>query len=178
MPLPIAHGLVGAGLVAAIHPRPARRFFAPLVAGAALANAPDLDFLLVYGFGQRSWHRAFTHSITVALAVSLLFILFLGLRRIRVAAAYGLAFASHMVLDFVTTKEGGGLELFWPISTARVKLGLWGLSEVPSRLAAAEVLQALAMEAMLFAPLLLLILLLRRTLSVGRGSGQGVRIRD
>ncbi len=171
MPLPIAHGLVGAGLVAAIHPRPARRFFTPLLAGAALANAPDLDFLLVYGFGMRGWHRSFTHSVAVALAVTLFFILSFGRRRIREAAAYGLAFASHMVLDFVITKEGGGLELLWPFSAERLKLGLWGLSELPSRLPAAEVLRDLAVEAALFAPPFLLILLLRRTLAARRGRG-------
>ena len=169
MPLPIAHGLVGAGLVAAIHPRPARRFFAPLLAGAALANAPDLDFLLVFGFGMRGWHRGFTHSVALALAVSLFFLLSFGWRRIREAVAYGLAFASHAVLDFVTTKEGGGLQLLWPFSAERLKLGWWGLSELPSRLPAAEVLRDLALEAALFAPPLLLILLLRRTLASARG---------
>jgi inner membrane protein len=168
MPLPIAHGLAGAGVVAAIHPRPAGRFFTPLLVGALLANAPDLDFILVLGSGQRSWHRAFTHSIAFALAASLLFVLSFGRRRVRESAAYGLAFASHMVLDFVTTKEGGGLELLWPFSTERLRLGWWGLSELPSRLPAAEVLKALALEAALFAPPLVLILLLRRTLAAAR----------
>ncbi|HYG80999.1 MAG TPA: metal-dependent hydrolase [Pyrinomonadaceae bacterium] len=165
MPLPIAHGLVGASVVAAIHPRPARRLFLPLLAGAVLANAADLDFLLVFALRSRAWHRGFTHSIAFALAVCLLFALSFGWRRIREAAAYGLAFASHAVLDFATTKEGGGLELLWPFSTERLRLGWWGLSEVPSRLPAAEVLKALATEAALFAPPLLLILLLRRTLA-------------
>lgn len=169
MPLPIAHGLVGASVVAAIHPQPARRFFMPLLAGAFLANAADFDFLLVFGLGFRGWHRSFTHSIAFALAVCLMFALYFGRRRIREAAAYGLAFASHAFLDFVTTKEGGGLELLWPFSTERLKLGWWGLSELPSRLPAAEVLKDLALEAALFAPPFLLILLLRRTLAMPRG---------
>ena len=48
MPLPFAHGLVGAGIVAALHPEPARRRFAPLIVGALLANCADVDFALVF----------------------------------------------------------------------------------------------------------------------------------
>jgi membrane-bound metal-dependent hydrolase YbcI (DUF457 family) len=69
MPLPFAHGLVGASIVAALHPRPARRHFAPLVMGALFANCADLDFALVALAHDRSYHRGFTHSLVFALAL-------------------------------------------------------------------------------------------------------------
>ena len=163
MPLPVAHGLLGAGLVAALHARPASgRRAVPLLVGALLANAADLDFLMVFALGSRAWHRGFTHSLVFALAVALTLALSLGRRRLREAASYGLAFASHGVLDFLTAKEGGGVELLWPFVGERFRLGWWGLSEVPSRLPPAGVLRALALEIALFAPPLLAVILLRK----------------
>src|SRR4028119_2262359 len=106
MPLPIAHALVGASVVAAVHTRPTPlRHPAALLAGAFLANAPDLDFFLVFTLHSRTWHRGFTHSLLFACFISLLLIFCLGRRRARDGAAYGLAFASHCVLDFLTTRE-------------------------------------------------------------------------
>ena len=164
MPLPVAHSLVGAGLVAAALPRAASRrpYLLALAAGALLANAADLDFLLVFALGSRAWHRGFTHSAAFALAVCLAFLLALGRRRAREAAAYGLAYASHALLDFATTLEGGGSELLWPFSGDRLGLRWWGLSELPSRLPPAEVLKSLGLEFALFAPPLLALLLWRR----------------
>ena len=105
MPSPIAHGLVGASLVAAVLPRAGRaRYRLLLAAGAGLANAADLDFFLVYLFRSRAWHRGFTHSLVFALAVFFGLLLALGRRRAREAAALGLAYASHVLLDFATTK--------------------------------------------------------------------------
>jgi membrane-bound metal-dependent hydrolase YbcI (DUF457 family) len=161
MPMPVAHSLVGASLVAAVLPR-AGRYRLLLAAGAALANAPDLDLILVFVFRSRAWHRGFTHSLVFALAVFVCLLLSLGRRRARVAAALGLAYGSHALLDFVTTKAGGGLELFWPFSPDRFGLRWWGLSEIPSRLPPAEVLKSLAVEFLLFAPPFLLVLLWRR----------------
>jgi inner membrane protein len=163
MPLPIAHGLTGAALVAALHPSAAgRRYRLALVAGALLANAADFDFALVWALRSKDWHRGFTHSLAFAAAAGLLFVLLLGRERLREAAAYGLAFASHGVLDWLTTKEGGGLELLWPATAERFGLRLWGLSEIPSRLPPSGVLKALLIELLLFAPPLALLLLLRR----------------
>jgi len=163
MPLPTAHGLLGAGLVAAFYARPVSgRRAVPLLAGALLANAADFDFVLVFALNSKAWHRGFTHSLAFALAVTLTLALSLGRRRLREAVAYGLAFASHGVLDFLTAKEGGGVELLWPFAGERLRLGWWGLSEVPSRLPPAGVLRALALEIVLFAPPLLAVLLLRK----------------
>lgn len=171
MPMPVAHGLVGASLVAAALPRAGRRRLL-LLAGAALANAPDLDFILVFVFRSRAWHRGFTHSLVCALAVFVCLLLSLGRRRAREAVAFGMAYASHALLDFATTRAGGGLELFWPFSAERFGLRWWGLSEIPSRLPPLEVLKSLAVEFLLFAPPFLLVLLWRRG-AFRRGAGAG-----
>jgi len=162
MPLPIAHGLLGASIVAAIHPEPANRYFTPLFIGGVLANLPDFDFLLVFAFHSRAWHRGFSHSILFAIFTCLLLVLFLGKHRIREAVAFGLAFASHGILDYVTTKEGGGVELLYPFSTDRFVFGWKGLSELPSKLPAVEILKALGLEVALFVPLLVLVLVIRK----------------
>ena len=172
MPMPISHSLVGASLVAALLPR-RPRYWLPLAAGALLANAADLDFLLVLLFRSRAWHRDFTHSLVFALAVFLCFLLVLGRARAREAAGYGLAYASHALLDFATTRAGGGLELFWPFSSDRLGLRWWGLSELPSRLPFAEILKSLSLEFVLFAPPLLFLVLLRRGV-FGRSAPAGV----
>ena len=163
MPLPVAHALVGAGVVAAMqHEWSSRRTYSQMLIGALLANAADLDFLLVYALGSKTWHRAFTHSLVFSLFVFGLLVLWLGRQKLKTAAAFGIAFGSHAVLDFVTTKGGSGIELFWPFSEKRVMLGWWGLSEWPSRMTASQIIQALALEFVLFAPLLLIIMFLRR----------------
>lgn len=173
MPLPVAHGLLGASIVAAIHTQPTKRYFMPILAGAFLANAADLDFFLVFTFHSRAWHRGFSHSIILALVVCLIFVVSLGRRHIREALAYGLAFASHGILDYVTTKEGGGVELLWPFSSDRFVLGWVGLSELPSRLAAMEIVKSLVMEFALFAPLLILVIGLRKYIWKGARTTEG-----
>lgn len=174
MPLPVAHSLFGASLVAAVLPRAGRaRYWAALAAGAVLANAADLDFILVFAFRSRAWHRGFTHSLAFALVVFVCLLLALGWRRAREAAAFGLAYASHVVLDFATTKAGGGLELLWPFAADRLGLRWWGLSELPSRLPVAEILKYLSLEFVLFAPPLFFLILLRRGI-FRRASAAGV----
>ena len=165
MPMPVAHSLFGASFVAAVLPRAGRkRYWLALAAGAVLANAADFDFILVFLFRSRAWHRGFTHSLVFALVVFVCLLLALGRSRAREAVAFGLAYASHVLLDFATTREGGGLELFWPFSPERLGLRWWGLSEIPSRLPPASILKYLALEFVLFAPPLLLLILLRRGL--------------
>jgi inner membrane protein len=136
-----------------------------LLAGALIANAADLDFLLVAGLKSKAWHRGFTHSIVFAFLICFLFLLTLGREQFRNALGYGLAFSSHGLLDYVTSKNGGGVELLWPFSTSKFTLGWWGLSEVPSQMTTMEILEALAVEAALFSLLFLAILVLRKTLA-------------
>ena|SRR5687767_11322385 len=171
MPLPIAHGLLGASVIAWLHPQPAAtRNYRPLLIGALLANAADLDFLLVFALQSKAWHRGFSHSIAFALLVCVIFTVALGKPQLRLAIAYGLAFASHGFLDYVTSKEGSGVALLWPFSGERLIFGWWGLSEVPSKLTPLEILGALTLEFMLFTPLLLGVLLLRKALARRSGS--------
>jgi inner membrane protein len=174
MPLPVAHGLLGASIVAALHQKPTRiRYSMSLLAGALLANAADLDFLLVAGLKSKAWHRGFTHSIVFAFLICLLFLVILRNGQFRNALGYGLAFTSHGLLDYVTSKNGGGVELLWPFSTAKLTLGWWGLSEVPSRLTRMEILEALALETALFSLLFLAILLVRKSLAKRMSSTAG-----
>ena len=165
MPLPVAHGLLGASIVAALLPRSTRnRFFMSLLGGALIANAADLDFVLVAVLHSKAWHRGFTHSIGFGLLISLLFLAIPGQTKLRNVVTYGSAFMSHGLLDYLTSNYGGGVQLFWPITQARLTLGLWGLSEVPSQLTPLEIFKALALEAVLFSMLLLTVLLIRSLL--------------
>jgi membrane-bound metal-dependent hydrolase YbcI (DUF457 family) len=164
MPLPVAHGLCGASIIAATHPDPTKQHYLPIFVGIVLANAADSDFLLVLIFQSRDWHRDFTHSIVFSLVVFLFLLLALDKRRKREAIAYGLAYASHGLLDYLTTKEGAGVKLLWPFSQVSLGLGWIGLSELPSRLPAIGIIKAVAMEFLLFTPLFVLILLSRKYL--------------
>ena len=163
MPLPVAHGLLGAVCVAALAPSPGekRPLIRPLFAGAVLANLADFDFLLVFAFGDKLWHRGFTHSIAFAALVFLSFAVCCGANRRREAIGYGLAYASHAALDFVTTRKGDGLELFFPFSAERFGARLFALSEKPSQMTPAEIVAALLVEFAIFASALLVVLLAR-----------------
>jgi membrane-bound metal-dependent hydrolase YbcI (DUF457 family) len=162
MPLPIAHGLVGASVVALWRPKGLLgRDWRKMLIGAALAISPDLDFFLPWGLHLRGWHRGFTHSISLALAATGLMIAVLGISHLRDALAYGTALLSHGLLDFLTTQKGGGVELLWPFSNERLKLGWIGFSEFPFGFHVVEVIKASLIEILVFAPVLVALLLLR-----------------
>jgi membrane-bound metal-dependent hydrolase YbcI (DUF457 family) len=162
MPLPVAHGLLGASLVAAVYPQRAKPYWMPLLFGAFLANAPDLDFALTFILHSKAWHRGFSHSIILALVIFLGLLFLFGRHHLREAFAFGLAFASHGILDYLTTKEGGGVELLWPLSSNRIGAHWVGLSELPSRMPPIEIVKSLALEFALFMPFLLLALGVRK----------------
>ena len=160
--MPIAHGLLGASIVAAIIPKSLKaRYYFPILTGAFLANLADFDFLFVFATQDKDWHRGFTHSIVLSSFVGLLCFLYFGNKHWREASAYGLAFASHFILDFITTKIGGGLELFSPFSNARYGLRWFGLSEYPSRMSPLEIVLSLLMEFAIFGSLFWLIFLVQ-----------------
>jgi membrane-bound metal-dependent hydrolase YbcI (DUF457 family) len=160
MPLPLAHGLVGATIVAAAHPEGGH--WKPLLLGAALAISPDLDFALLWGLGMRGVHRTFTHSLVTALVVTAVIWLIVGRKRWRAALAYGPALASHGLLDFSAARAASGVMLLWPFSTERFKLGTWGFAEISPGMPLAELLHWSAWEAAIFLPILVLVLFLRR----------------
>jgi membrane-bound metal-dependent hydrolase YbcI (DUF457 family) len=155
MPLPLAHGLVGATLPCAIAPRvDTTRAWWVAALGACFAIAPDVDF----GFdvvGIPGGHRGFTHSLTFSLAVGFVLLLWLGWARRREAVAYAAAVASHGLLDWATTRRGAGVELLWPLTDAYMRLGVVSFSEYPIGFAAREVAFWLALEFAVFVPLLL-----------------------
>jgi membrane-bound metal-dependent hydrolase YbcI (DUF457 family) len=177
MPLPVAHGLVGAAVVTAFHPQPFRRNGLPLLVGAALANCADLDFVLVLLTRDRSLHRGFTHSLAFSLLLTMTALAICGGTHLRRVLVYGAAYTSHGLLDYATTKFGGGVKILWPLSEERFGLRLWGMSELPSLLPSAAILKWLAVEFAVFAPPLLLLLLLRTRYSErGRAGHEGASV--
>ena len=84
------------------------------------------------------------------------------------AAALGLAYVSHGLLDWATTKEGGGVQLLWPFSNERLALAWRGISEIPSRRPPLVNMRDLLLALLIFAPPLLLIIFLRRRAASSR----------
>lgn len=160
MPLPISHGLLGASIVAAIIPNSVKeRYYFSILTGAFLANLADFDFLFVFVLHDKSWHRGFTHSIFLSVLVGLSFYIYFGNKRRREALAYSSAYASHFILDFITSKVGDGVELFSPFSDERYGLRYFSLSEYPSRMSPLEIILSLMMEFLIFGLIFLLIVM-------------------
>ena len=165
MPLPIAHALVGASIVALTLPDASpTRNWKPLLIGGALSVCPDLD----YFFGT-TWHRGFTHSLAFACAVSAVCLAAMGFAKVRVAIAYAGAFFSHGLLDYATTKAMPGVELLWPMSNRRFGLGLIDYYQITGidpvyflfKDVAADLLKAGMIELMIFVPVFVCALLLK-----------------
>jgi membrane-bound metal-dependent hydrolase YbcI (DUF457 family) len=128
MASPIAHSFAGFWtFLCQRHPKaqtavPWRRYLSRLAVLIFLANAADLDLFLPPGFPNNALHRGFTHSVTIAILVSL------GLSCVwriaqgfwRSAAVYFAAYGSHLFIDLFTgtrlgwTNTGFGMPLFWP----------------------------------------------------------------
>src|ERR1700752_749816 len=119
MPLPIAHGLIGASIIALMEGDDRElETWRMLLLGSVLANVPDADFLFVWKLGS-TWHRGFTHSISFAAVISLVAVLLISRRHLKAYVACWLAALSHGVLDARTTKENLGVQLLWPVSSMR-----------------------------------------------------------
>lgn len=126
MPLPIAHGFVGASLCKAW---PKRHLVVDskklLLIAAFISIAPDFDFVFVWilRWGWY-WHRGFSHSLAFAFVLGLAGC---AMARSLVPSSF-LVFSSaaltHGLLDFLTTRHAMGVELFWPISNHRFAAGL------------------------------------------------------
>jgi len=170
MPLPVAHGLLGASVVAALgsetSPEPSRM----VLLGAFLGVLPDFDYLLnwVRVFG-RGWHHDFTHSFVFSLLVGLCASVGVGAREARPFLAYSGATLSHPLLDYVMT-ESGGVELFWPVSDRRFKLGIdnpidYTWSQESAARAAGDLLRISLIEAAVFVPVLAGVFLMKRALA-------------
>jgi membrane-bound metal-dependent hydrolase YbcI (DUF457 family) len=175
MPLPIAHGLVGACIAGTLqHQKEAAFDPKPWFLGAALGILPDMDlvFYWLLEFPQRS-HRGFSHSIIVALALGVATSLVVGGDRIRNSIIYTLATLSHSLLDGLTTQSQGGVELLWPFSDFRFKLGLFDYpfystidpTIQPLSVVLVKAVQVSCIEALVFGPMIVVALLIsvRRT---------------
>ena len=168
MPLPVAHGLLGASVAAALsRPSHARRW-GVLLTGALLGVCPDFDYALnwlrIWGEG---WHHGFTHSIPFALLLGLVVALASGARGVWGVILFSAATASHALLDFVIT-ESRGVALWWPFTGRRYKLRLpnpidYAWSDASLWEAAPDVLRISLIELTIFGPLLLLVVLVKRS---------------
>ena len=171
MPLPIAHGLVGASTVAVMSSRdPARVAWSALAVAAGLAICPDFDvfFSGVLRLGD-AWHGSFSHSITFAILVGLMVPTVLRLSPLRSNFRFVAATASHGFLDSLTGKEiHNGEELLWPFSAHRFRVGLFDYFQLghPTEQSAIQTAKALVsislFEAAVFVPIFIIALRLCR----------------
>ena len=121
MPTPLGHALAGLTIAwssQTISPSPAHRHARISLAflAALFAIAPDFDFV------KPPLHRTMTHSISAAIAATICAIL-IAHRTNRerpwfTAAVCGLAYASHLALDWLggDTKKPAGIQLLWPFT--------------------------------------------------------------
>lgn len=108
MPLPVAHGLIGASAVAALLPLSRTRIAKPLLLGVVLGVSPDFDYALNWlRIGRGGWHHGFTHSIPFALLIGLVTTILLREWKARSFVVFSAAFASHTLLDFLITESMG-----------------------------------------------------------------------
>lgn len=170
MSLPVAHGLLGAAVVAAsIWGVSLKRDWRFLFLGAVLAILPDFDYFFyrVLGLGE-GWHRTFSHSIVFALVTGFLFATLFQNARPRITLVCSLATLSHAILDLLTSKAGG-VALFWPLYAERISFGFVSYKSLiirPTRPLADIMIQFLtisALEFAVFAPIFLATLWINRS---------------
>lgn len=175
MALPIAHGLAGASVIVAFIPRVSiNRDWRLLLLGAIAAICPDFDYIFYLGFGfGEEWHRSFTHSFTFAIITGIILAAWTKRYRKKDVIVYSLVVLSHPLLDTLTTGDSGGVEMFWPFSTQRVRFSLVNyyselLSPAPRPLAdiLLNFFKICALEAIVFIPLFLLVIWIRRNVRV------------
>ena len=84
MPLPVAHGLLGAAVAAAMSHESGSLRWKPVLTGAFLAICPDFDYALNWlRISGGGWHHGFTHSIVFAVAVGLMTTTVMGGRKLH-----------------------------------------------------------------------------------------------
>jgi hypothetical protein len=93
----------------------------------------------------------------------------LGEKKVRSVILYSAATVSHTLLDFLMT-ESRGVALWWPFTDQRYKLRLpnpidYTWSSVSLWQATVDVLRISLIELMIFAPIFLLVVLVRRLLT-------------
>src|SRR6185295_3396580 len=167
MPLPVAHGLLGASVAAALQPSSEPRYWRNLFIGAFLGICPDFDYALNWlRISGGGWHHGFTHSFLFAICLGLLTTLILREVKIRSAIIFVSAAVSHTLIDYVMT-ESRGVALWWPFTDHRYKLRFpnpidytWDDSTV-SRMVS-DLLRISLIELMVFGVLLLAVLWIKK----------------
>ena len=100
-----------------------RSWLAKLGLLIVVANLPDFDFAISFAvLGNDKLHHEFTHSLTLAILVSLALscIWRIGRSFWSTFAIYVTAYGSHLSIDLLTgksvgwTNSGSGIPLFWP----------------------------------------------------------------
>ena len=166
MPLPVGHTLIGVTVATALAGKSEVRWQL-LSLSALLAVCPDFDYALNWlRIGRGGWHHGFTHSILFALVAGALAAFVYGWRNVRGFIVFSAATASHTLLDYVMT-ESRGVALWWPFTDRRYKIGGtnpidYTLSSASFLDAAIDVLRISFLELIIFGPVLLLLILLRR----------------
>jgi membrane-bound metal-dependent hydrolase YbcI (DUF457 family) len=113
MPSPVGHLLAGAAVAWSTDPRADRRL---LLTAAVLAALPDLDLLTPLP------HRTITHSLVAVAVITI--VAAIVTRQVtsrpvmRVAVMCGLAYATHLALDWVSADRSPprGFQALWPFS--------------------------------------------------------------
>jgi membrane-bound metal-dependent hydrolase YbcI (DUF457 family) len=169
LPLPIAHGLVGASLIAASYKSTSvSQHWKLLTLGAFLANFPDFDFFFIWVLDYDvHWHRSFTHSILFAIVVGALTTVFTGRLRSKLFALYTSIILSHSILDALATTTAGGVPLLWPLIKHKFRVGVLqyvdtDLSMYPWPQFLEGAVKVSLIELIVFSPLLFVILLKNR----------------
>lgn len=119
MSFPPTHMLIGAGLAEVARAgmdQPPPRWQA-WAAGAFVGALPDVDIVLGILLGRGAgYHGTFTHSFTaVAVWAAIGWLLGGG----RWAAVFGVAYASHLLVDLLDETGPTNLMLAWPFSGQR-----------------------------------------------------------
>lgn len=179
MPLPVAHGIVGASvLLAARESKDKMPLGQMLLLGVALGILPDADLVFVWllDWGTTA-HGALTHSIFFAVCVGVAVTWWQKAGRdwrLREVLKFSSAVLTHGMLDMLVRKDFGGAALYWPFSDEKLRFGLFDyFAFYPGSDSLATVLwravQISAYEAAIFAPCFLVAWLIyaqRRKVSV------------
>jgi membrane-bound metal-dependent hydrolase YbcI (DUF457 family) len=191
VPTPIAHGIAGVAAAASLTPR-RRMDLPAIALVSALAILPDFDFLVGFLAGSPHLvHRGPTHSIVGVALIALVASPLVRRVTARgtestggraFALAWGLAFAvllTHLIADAVMPDPGGGVGVpaLWPFTerqfSATLPLPAWLANALEVRfdgstawflatLFSLRTAVVFVIEGLLFAPLLVVPLVIRR----------------
>jgi membrane-bound metal-dependent hydrolase YbcI (DUF457 family) len=156
VPSPVGHAL--GAIAVGWGPAPRGNVAAAAILVAA-ANLPDVDLLVGY-------HRGISHSVGMAVVAGLVAVAVT--RRARWGVAVALAWASHVLLDWMSndTRPPMGVMALWPVTRDYYKASFEIFPAVSRRYWLAEFwtynLKALVVELLIVGPIAAAVLWLRR----------------